>query len=94
MQEISNRRLTHFFVITFAFSWLLWLPQVLKFNGFSELPDIVGLPGMFAPFGPAVAAFFLVWREDGKDGVKALWLRGWRLNFGKIWLFPALLLDP
>ena len=63
MKGTSNRRLTTFFIITFVFSWLLWLPQVLKFNGFPELPDIVGLPGMFAPFGPMVAAFFLVWKH-------------------------------
>ena len=94
MKEISNRRLANFFIITFAFSWLLLLPQVLKFNGFPELPDIVGLPGMFAPFGPAIAAFFLVWKADGKEGIKTLWLRGWRLNFGKIWLLPALFLGP
>ena len=94
MEEISNRRLTQFFIITFAFSWLLWLPQVLKFNGFPELPDIVGLPGKFAPFGPAVAAFYLVWKQDGKEGPKTLWLRGWRLNFKKIWLLPTLLLGP
>jgi membrane protease YdiL (CAAX protease family) len=94
MKETSNRRLATFFIITFIFSWVLWLPQVLKFNGFSELPDIVGLPGMFAPFGPMVAAFFLVWKHEGKEGVKELWLRGWRLNFKKTWLFPALLLGP
>ena len=94
MKGTSNRRLATFFIITFAFSWALWLPQVLKFNGFPELPDIVGLPGMFAPFGPMVAAFFLVWKHEGKEGVKELWLRGWRLNFKKTWLLPALLLGP
>ena len=94
MKETSDRQLVKFFVITFLFSWLLWLPQVLKFNGFSEWPDIVGLPGMFAPFGPAVAAFYLVWKQDGKDGMKALWQRGWKLNFKKSWLLPALLIGP
>ena len=94
MEKINNRQLIHFFVITFVFSWILWLPQVLKSNGFPELPDIVGLPGMFAPFGPAVAAFFLVWKQEGRAGVKALWLRGWRVNFKKIWLLPALFFGP
>ena len=94
MKENTTRKLIQFFFITFAFSWLLWLPQVLKFNGFPNLPDIVGLPGMFAPFGPAIAAFYLVWRQDGKGGVKTLWLRGWRLNFKKVWLLPTLLLGP
>ncbi len=94
MKEISNRQLIQFFGITFAFSWLLWLPQVLKFNGFSDLPDIVGLPGMFAPFGPAVAAFWLTWKESGKTGIKELWGRGWKINFKKKWLLPTLLLGP
>jgi membrane protease YdiL (CAAX protease family) len=94
MKDISNRRLRQFFIITFAFSWILWLPQVLKFNGFPEWPDVVGLPGMFAPFGPAFAAFLLVWRNEGKGGLKELWLRGWRLKFDKKWLLPALLFGP
>jgi len=94
MKEINNRQLIKFFILAFGFSWILWLPQVLKFNGFPELPDIVGLPGMFAPFGPAVAAFWLVWRQSGKEGVKAFWKRGWQLNFKKIWLLPTLLLGP
>jgi membrane protease YdiL (CAAX protease family) len=94
MRDVSNRQLSSFFVITFAFSWILWLPQVLKFNGFPDLPEIVGLPGMFAPFGPFVAAFFLVWRIAGRQGVKKLWLRGWRLEFKKVWLLPALLIGP
>ena len=94
MEEISNRRLAPFFVITFAFSWILWMPQFLKFNGFPDLPDVVGLPGMFAPFGPAVAAFYLVWRQEGREGMRKLWRRGWRMNFRKVWLLPALLLGP
>ena len=39
-----------------------------------------------------MAAFLLVLRQDGKAGVKALWQRGWQLNFKKVWLLPALLL--
>ena len=94
MKENNKRQLTYFFAITFAFSWLLWLPQVLKFNGYPEWPDIVGLPGMFAPFGPAVAAFFLTWKVDGKAGMKTLWNRGWQLKFDKKWLWVALLFGP
>lgn len=66
LKEINNRQLIKFFVITFVISWTLWLPQVLKFNGFPELPEIVGLPGMFAPFGPAMAAFYLIWSRAEK----------------------------
>jgi len=31
-------------------------------NGFAELPEIVGLLGIFAVLGPAIAAFTLVGR--------------------------------
>jgi membrane protease YdiL (CAAX protease family) len=90
----TKRELLKFAAITYAFSWLLWAPQVLRYNGFPGLPEIVGLPGMFAPFGPAVAAFWLTWRRSGRAGAKELWLRGWRLDFPKKWLLPALLFGP
>ncbi len=94
MSHITNRQLIRFFGITFAFSWLLWVPAMLKSNGYPNLPDIVGLPGMFAPFGPAVAAFWLTWQQSGRAGAKQLWRRGWQLKFKKKWLIPALLLGP
>ena len=94
MEKDHQRSLILFFIISFLFSWLLWLPTLLKANAFPDLPDIVGLPGMFAPFGPAVAAFWLTWRQSGKQGVKRLWSRAWKLNFNKWWLIPALLLGP
>jgi len=94
MKPSNNPQLIQFLGVAFAFSWLLWIPALLKSNGYPDLPDIVGLPAMFAPFGPAVAAFWLTWRQSGKAGAKQLWLRGWRLNFQKKWLIPAVLLGP
>lgn len=94
MKQITNRQLLQFFGITFAFSWLLWIPAVLKSNGYPDLPDIVGLPGMFAPFGPAIAAFWLLGRQEGREGVKKLWKRGWNLDFDKKWLLPTIFLMP
>ena len=94
MKDIPARRLVSFFILTFAFSWLLWLPQVLKFNGFPNLPEVVGLPGTFAPFGPALAAFYLTWKKGGKSAAKTLLKRGWSTAFHKGWLLPAMLLGP
>jgi membrane protease YdiL (CAAX protease family) len=91
---LRHGRLLPFFVITFAFSWLLWLLPVLRSNGLSELPEAVGLLGMLAPFGPSAAAFWLVSREMGIGGVRALWLRGWRAGPDRKWLIPALGLGP
>jgi len=99
MVDATNRNPTRehlvlFFVVTFAFSWLLWLLPVLRSNGISELPEAVGLLGILAPFGPSVAAFWLVWRSGGRPAVRNLWLRGWRAGFERKWLIPALGLMP
>ena len=86
--------LRSFFVITFAFSWLLWLLPLLRANSLPDLPAAVGLLGVLAPFGPGVAAFYLVNRASGRPGMRALWQRGWRAEFDKKWLIPALGLGP
>jgi len=93
-KKSEHKNLIQFFVLTFIISWILWIPSLLKSNGFPNLPDIVGLPGMFAPFGPAIAAFWLTWRQSGRMGVKKLWKRGWSLDFNKKWLLPAIFLMP
>ena len=83
-----------FFVIAFAISWLLWLPQVLDANGWVQFPGFVGILGMFAPFGPFVAALWLTGRQGRLQGVKRLLKRGWSLDFDKRWLLPTILLMP
>lgn len=88
------RRTWIFFVLTFGISWLLWLPGVLRSNGFDSLPAIVGLPGMFAVFGPAIAAFILVGRESGRAGMVQLLSRAIATRFRKRWWLPTLLLFP
>ena len=83
-----------FFVLTYAISWLLWLPSVLRSNGIYDLPEIVGLAGMFAVLGPTIAAFILVGRESGKAGMGRLLRRAIATGFGKRWWLPTLLLMP
>lgn len=58
-----------------------------------DLPSIVGLLGMFAPFGPAIAAFWLL-RKSGDGNMKELWARGWRVNFERKWLLAAIAVGP
>jgi membrane protease YdiL (CAAX protease family) len=88
------RRLVVFFVIAFVISWLLWLPQVLDSNGVVEFPESIGILGMFAPFGPFIAALWLTGRQGGLAEVKKLLKRGWSLDFDKRWLVPTILLFP
>ncbi len=83
-----------FFVLAFAISWLLWLPQVLDSSDLVQFPEFVGILGMFAPFGPFVAALWLTGRQGGLEGVKRLLRRGWSLDFDKRWLLPTIFLMP
>jgi membrane protease YdiL (CAAX protease family) len=88
------RRTWVFFLLTFGISWLLWLPSVLRSNGFENLPTIVGLLSMFAVFGPMIAAFILVGRESGRKGLAQLLRRAFETGFRKRWWLPTLLLLP
>jgi hypothetical protein len=77
-----------FFLLTYAISWLLWLPSVLRSNGYDNLPQIVGLPGMFAVLGPTIAAFILVGVESGRVGMGQLLRRMLEAGFSKWWWLP------
>ena len=52
------RRVWMFFVLTYLISWLLWLPSVLRSNGYPNLAEIVGLPGMFLSWDPQSRPLF------------------------------------
>jgi membrane protease YdiL (CAAX protease family) len=85
-----------FFVVTFLWSWLLWLPLVLAGAGIipisKDLQSALVLPlvGLGA-FGPAVGAFYCLRTINGKGAIRN-YLRGLLdLRFGwKAWLFPIL----
>lgn len=76
-------RVTHptvtFFLLSYLFSWLLWLPAVLLTYGLiaetSFLAEIAGPAGYLAGIGPSLVAFALVAKDGGKNGVRALLAR-------------------
>jgi len=70
----STRNPCKFFLLTFVYSWIIWLPSVLDglgvnlpFNvaGYSMVVVIIGA------FAPLLAAITLVAREAGWKGIKA-----------------------
>lgn len=79
----KTKDLWYFLLITFAWSWLLWLPEILW-----------GVRLYLAPFGPTVAGFILTFKHEGYGGVKKLLKRGVSLDFKKIWLIPIFFLMP
>lgn len=87
-----------FFVITFAWSWLTWLPLVLGYRGIGPVDKdtvialTLPLTLFVAAFGPAVGAVYTIKTEDGWAAVRCylkglLDLRlGWRAYLGAILL--------
>ena len=91
----TKKELRLFFIITFAWMWLLNAPRVMASYGIITLPPVLStLLGYTAVFGPGIAAFILTRIQSGKQEAKSLWNRGWTAKFPKKWLIPALFLMP
>jgi uncharacterized protein len=87
-----------FFVVTFAWSWLIWLPLVFAGAGMiplaKNLPSALTLPWIsLGIFGPAAGAFYCLRASHGKDAVRQ-YLHGLLdLRFGWLaWLAPPLVI--
>ncbi|WP_336359939.1 type II CAAX endopeptidase family protein [Haladaptatus sp. ZSTT2] len=80
-----------FLVLTFGFSWGMWVPQALVAEGVLE--SVPTLPSIGA-FGPTLAAFVLVTYANGVGGARHLARRAVQLDFPKRWLIPTLVLAP
>ncbi len=90
-KETPIKSLILFFVLSFAISWLFNLPRVLSDNDLAIIPSFLLNLNSLATFGPFIAAFFLTFNSSGRDGLKALWRRGWDFSFNKKWLWVVLL---
>ncbi len=88
----SRRRdVTVFLLLTFGWSWGVWVPKALGEAGLLE--GVPAIPEIGA-FGPTVAAFVLVTYADGAAGARRLAGRAVDLDYPKRWLVPALCLAP
>jgi membrane protease YdiL (CAAX protease family) len=71
-----------FFLITFAATWMLFLPLVLRiFSRQSDVGDLLSL-GIAAP---TITAFVLTAVIAGRAGVRTLWRQGLRWRVGAAW---------
>ncbi len=82
---LARHPLVFYFLIAYAFSWLLWMPLVLSEDGTGLLPFSSPLLGLAIPvgiFGPTLAAFTMTGITEGRVGIHRL-LRGyvlWRVG--------------
>ncbi|MFX0000811.1 MAG: CPBP family intramembrane glutamic endopeptidase [Candidatus Hermodarchaeota archaeon] len=76
--DLLERSTFRYVLITFSFSWLLWLPSVLSSFGLFEHIPLYNFLMFIGSFGPFIAGFILTFIDGGSEGVKVLWRRGWR----------------
>ena len=83
----EGKNLYYFIIITFIFSWLLWLPKLLYSLGVISYSPFFNILMLCGSFGPLVAGFFLTYRERGIDGIKLMWYKGWHCEKKLIYTF-------
>src|SRR5215203_6521547 len=80
----ARHPLTFYFLIAFAFSWLMFLPAVLTYFGVLNLSDsLVGVLGVTGLLGPILSGFIMTAVTEGREGIRR-WLRRivrWRVGF-------------
>lgn len=98
MEDNNNgkRNVLNFFIITFIFSWLLWLPFVLSGFEVIQLSEAVSslmtLAVMIGAFGPMIAAVILIGRKEGKPGIKQFFRKAFSFRIKPIYYLLAFLL--
>ncbi|MFX0004088.1 MAG: CPBP family intramembrane glutamic endopeptidase [Candidatus Hodarchaeota archaeon] len=88
-----SRSLGKYLIITFAFSWLFWLPSLLSSFQIIRHEPIYNFLLVFGGFGPFIASFSLTIIEGGKEGAIALWSKGWHCE-KKLYLIISLTAIP
>ncbi|HUT80285.1 MAG TPA: type II CAAX endopeptidase family protein [Candidatus Bathyarchaeia archaeon] len=84
-----------FFILAYAITWILQIPNILNSYSIIVLPDWGKLVlGGLATFGPTIAAIITIAIFEGKKNIELLFKKGINGNFSKIWLIPIFLLFP
>lgn len=93
--KMKKYSLLLFFLLTFALTWMMWLPAALtKLNGGVPTLGPDNPIGQFGRWAPGLVAIILTSLIAGKQGLGALFrpLKIWRVNIG--WYLFALLFQP
>ncbi|MDO9557998.1 MAG: hypothetical protein Q7J82_10565 [Coriobacteriia bacterium] len=82
-----------FFLLTYVYSWVLWMPAVLDGIGVKLPVDVTKytiVAVLVGAFAPMLAAITLVSRQSGWTGVKAFLGRVLEFRFKPVYLVAAL----
>jgi len=70
---MRDRRFWAFGALTYALSWLCWIPSALSGQDVRATAWLV--PYILGGFGPLVAGIIMFYLSEGKDGRRAFWRR-------------------
>jgi len=88
---LARHPLTFYFLIAFAFSWLMFLPGVLTYFEVLNLSDsVVGVLGITDLLGPLLSGFIMTAVTEGNEGIGRLLRRIVRWRVGFQWYLFAL----
>ncbi|MEE4195706.1 MAG: type II CAAX endopeptidase family protein [Anaerolineae bacterium] len=91
----THRNPWKYFLLTFAYSWTIWIPSVLDGIGVDLPFDVAGytmLAVIIGAFAPLLAAITLVAREGGWKAVKAFFGQALDLHVKPLYILLALAL--
>jgi membrane protease YdiL (CAAX protease family) len=97
---LARYPLTSFFLMAFAFSWIVWSPWVLSEDGVGLLPyQLSGLTkGLLSAaailLGPTLSAFIMTGITEGREGIRRLLHRIVLWRVGLRWYLFALIGIP
>ena len=92
---LARHPLVPYFLIAFAFSWLLFLPGPLMYYGVLNLnPSVLGVLGIAGLLGPILSGFVMTATTEGRAGVGDLLRRIVLWRVGLRWYAFALLGIP
>ena len=82
-QNPSLRSVAAFYLLAFAVSWAIVIPQAAASRGLINV-QVPGAVGFLSPLAPMLAAMLMSWREGGSAGLKRLLrsLLAWRVAPG------------
>ncbi|MBN1328308.1 MAG: CPBP family intramembrane metalloprotease [Candidatus Heimdallarchaeota archaeon] len=84
-----------FFILAFAITWVLQIPNILYSYSIISIPDWSKLVfGGLATFGPTFAAIIAIAIFEGKKNIAQMFTKGIKSKFSKIWLIPIFVLFP
>ena len=97
---LARHPLVSFFVLAFAFSWIVWSPWVLSEDGLGLLPYKLGdaasglLNAAAILLGPTVSAFIMTATTEGRAGIRRLLRRIVLWRVGLRWYLFAFIGVP